>query len=175
MADGIKNLRFGDEVSAINRTSKVLDRLGVKSQVVLVHQGDSPLANNPPNGCGVTSGPGFTIAKNVSASVDAVFLAHSHQQYNCVVDDPEGNPRPVIQGLSFGRLLSVVDLQIDPRSKDVIRSRTVAENEIVTRTVTPDAPRPGHRGRSHDQGRAAGQPADRHHHRRPAARCRTVG
>ncbi len=139
VADGIKNLRFGDEVSAINRTSKVLDRLGVKSQVVLVHQGDSPLANNPPNACGVTSGPGFTIAKNVSASVDAVFLAHSHQQYNCVVDDPKGNPRPVIQGLSFGRLLSVVDLQIDPRSKDVIRSKTVAENEIVTRTVTPDA------------------------------------
>ena len=77
----------------------------------------------------------------MSASVDAVFLAHSHQQYNCVVDDPKGNPRPVIQGLSFGRLLSVVDLQIDPRSKDVIRSKTVAENEIVTRTVTPDARR----------------------------------
>ena len=139
VADGIKDLKFGDEVSAINRTSKVLDRLGVKSQVVLVHQGDSPLATNGPNDCGVSSGPGYTIAKNVSASVDAVFLAHSHQQYNCVVDDPKGNPRPVIQGLSFGRLLSVVDLQIDPRSKDVIRSETVAHNEIVTRTVTPDA------------------------------------
>ena len=138
VADGIKDLRFGDEVSAINRTAKVLDRLGVKSQVVLVHQGDSPLAGNPPNGCGVTSGPGFTIAKNVSASVDAVFLAHSHQQYNCVVNDPAGKPRPVIQGLSFGRLLSVVDLQIDRRTKDVIRSKTIAENEVVTRTVTPD-------------------------------------
>ena len=138
VADGIKDLKFGDEVSAINRTSKVLDRLGVKSQVVLVHQGDSPPATNGPNDCGVSSGPGYTIAKNVSASVDAVFLAHSHQQYNCVVDDPKGNPRPVIQGLSFGRLLSVVDLQIDPRSKDVIRSETVAHNEIATRTVTPD-------------------------------------
>ena len=138
VADGIKKLRFGDEVSAINRTSRVLDRLGVKSQVVLVHQGDSPAAGTGPNACGVTGGPGLTIAKNVSASVDAVFLAHSHQQYNCVVDDPKGNPRPVIQGLSFGRLLSVVDLQIDPRTRDVLRDKTVAHNEIATRTVTPD-------------------------------------
>jgi len=106
--------------------------------VVLVHQGDSPAAVNGPNDCNVSSGPGYTIAKSVSASVDAVFLAHSHQQYNCVVDDPRGNPRPVIQGLSFGRLLSVVDLQIDPRKRDVIRDKTVAHNEIATRTVTPD-------------------------------------
>ena len=138
VADGIKKLTFGDEVSAINRTSRALDRLGVESQVVLVHQGDSPAAGTGPNACGVTSGPGLTIAKKVSASVDAVFLAHSHQQYNCVVDDPKGNPRPVIQGLSFGRLLSVVDLQIDPRTRDVLRDKTVAHNEIATRTVTPD-------------------------------------
>lgn len=138
VADGIKRLRFGDEVSAINRTSKLLDRLGVKSQVVLVHQGDTPTANSGPNGCNVSSGPGYDIAKGVSANVDAIFEAHSHQQYNCVVDDPKGNPRPVIQGASFGRLLSVVDLQIDPRSRDVIRSKTVAHNEIVTRDVTPD-------------------------------------
>ena len=139
VADGIKDLRFGDEVSAINKTSRLLNRLGVKSQVVVVHQGDSPTANDGPNGCNVSAGPGSTIAQNVSANVDAVFLAHSHQQYNCVVDDPEGHPRPVIQGLSFGRLLSVVDLQIDRRTRDVLRSKTVAQNEIVTRTVTPDA------------------------------------
>lgn len=138
IADGIKKLRFGDEVSAINRTSKLLERRGVKSQVVLVHQGDTPTANTGPNGCNVASGPGHDIAKEVSANVDAVFLAHSHQQYNCSVKDPKGNPRPVIQGLSFGRLLSVVDLQINPRTRDVIRDKTVARNEVVTRTVTPD-------------------------------------
>ena len=66
------------------------------------------------------------------------FTGHSHQQYNCTVSDPAGNPRTLIQGASFGRLLSVVDLKIDKRSRDVVRDKTLAHNEIVTRTVTPD-------------------------------------
>lgn len=138
VADGIKNLRFGDEVSAINRTSRLLQRLGVKTQVVTIHQGSTPVANTGPNGCNINGGPGLELAKNVSANVDVIFQAHSHQQYNCQIADPAGNLRPVIQGASFGRLLSVVDLKINPRSHDVIRSKTVARNEIVTRTVTPD-------------------------------------
>jgi len=68
-----------------------------------------------------------------------VFTGHSHQQYNCTVTDPAGNPRPLIQGASFGRLLSVVDLKVDKRSRDVVRSETVAHNEIVTRDVEPNA------------------------------------
>lgn len=138
VADGIKKLRFGDEVSAINRTSRLLQRMGVRTQIVTVHQGSTPAANTGPNGCNINGGPGLELAENVSPDVDAIFQAHSHQQYNCLIDDPAGNPRPVIQGSSFGRLVSVVDLQIDPRTRDAIRSKTVARNEIVTRTVTPD-------------------------------------
>jgi 5'-nucleotidase len=86
----------------------------------------------------VTPGPATEIAENVSPSVDVIFTGHSHQQYNCVLDDPAGNPRTVIQGASFGRLLSVVDLRISLKTRDVVRSATVAHNEIVTRDVTPD-------------------------------------
>lgn len=133
----IEGLRFGDEVQAINRTSRLLDRLGIRSQVVLLHQGDS--ATGGPNDCTLAAGgPGSAIARGTSASVDAIFQAHSHQGYNCSIPDPAGNPRPVIQGLSFGRLLSVVDLTIDRGTRDVVRASTVARNEIVTRTVTPD-------------------------------------
>src|SRR5205085_1209873 len=82
--------------------------------------------------------PGSYIAANVSPKIDAVFSGHSHQHYNCVVKDPAGNPRPFIEGLAFGRELSVVDLKIDRRTRDVIRSETKADNKIVTRTVTPD-------------------------------------
>jgi len=133
----IEGLKFGDEVEAINRTSKWLDTMGIKSQVVLLHQGDNSGAGGPDD-CNVTPGPASTIAENVSPSVDAIFTGHSHQQYNCLIGDPAGNPRIVVQGASFGRLLSVVDLKIDLRTRDVVRSESKAHNEIVTRDVTPD-------------------------------------
>ena len=136
-AGAIRGLRFGDEVEAINRTSSRLDRLGIKAQVVLLHQGDNTTGGGPDD-CAINPGPASQIARGVSASVDAIFTGHSHQQYNCQIADPAGNPRPVIQGLSFGRLLSVVDLKIDKRTRDVVRGATVSQNEVVTRDVTAD-------------------------------------
>jgi 5'-nucleotidase len=135
--EAIKGLKFGDEVEAINRTANLLDFLGVKSQVVLLHQGDNTETTGP-NDCKVLPGPATAIAKAVTPKVDAIFTGHSHQQYNCVVNDPAGQPRTVIQGASFGRLLSVMDLKINLKTRDVVRSATQAHNEIVTRTVTPD-------------------------------------
>ncbi|NKE58843.1 bifunctional metallophosphatase/5'-nucleotidase [Lentzea sp. PSKA42] len=138
--NGIKELQFGDEVKAANKYANFLDAIGVKSIVLLVHQGDQVTSpGGGPNACNVApQNPGSYIATNVSAKIDAVFSGHSHQHYNCVVKDPAGNPRPFIEGLAFGRELSVVDLKIDRRTRDVIRGETKADNKIVTRTVTPD-------------------------------------
>lgn len=138
--NGIKELQFGDEVKAANKYANFLDAIGVKSIVLLVHQGDQVTSpGGGPNACNVApENPGSYIAANVSAKIDAVFSGHSHQHYNCVVKDPAGNPRPFIEGLAFGRELSVVDLKIDRRTRDVIRGETKADNKIVTRTVTPD-------------------------------------
>lgn len=136
--EAIRGLKFGDEVEAIDRTAKLLDVLGVKAQVVLLHQGDNSETAGPDE-CKVRPGAATAIAQKVTSKVDAIFTGHSHQQYNCVVADPAGNPRTVIQGASFGRLLSVVDLKIDRKTRDVVRGETKAHNEIVTRDVTPDA------------------------------------
>jgi 5'-nucleotidase len=135
--EAIEGLKFGDEVKAINQTSRLLDVLGVKTQVVLMHQGDNTEGGGPDD-CRTVPGAATAIAKAASPSVDVFFTGHSHQQYNCVVNDPAGNPRPLIQASSFGRLLSVVDIKVDKRTRDVVRSATVAHNEIVTRDVTPD-------------------------------------
>ncbi|MEU7480066.1 5'-nucleotidase C-terminal domain-containing protein [Lentzea sp. NPDC042327] len=138
--NGIKELKFDDEVKAANRYANLLDAIGVKSIVLLVHQGDQVTASTGgPNACNVAANnPGSYIAANVSPKIDAVFSGHSHQHYNCVVKDPAGNPRPFIEGLAFGRELSVVDLKIDRRTRDVVRGETKADNKIVTRTVAPD-------------------------------------
>ncbi|MEV0081623.1 bifunctional metallophosphatase/5'-nucleotidase [Saccharopolyspora sp. NPDC050642] len=135
--EAIKGLKFGDEVEAIDRTADLLDSVGVKAQVMLLHQGDNTEGGGPDD-CRVTPGPATEIAANASPKVDLIFTGHSHQQYNCVVDDPAGNPRTVLQGGSYGRLLSVADLTIDRRTMDVVRPSTKAHNEIVTRDVPPD-------------------------------------
>ena len=135
--EAVEGLEFGDEVEAINKSSRFLDLLGIKTQVVLVHQGDNTEGGGPDD-CRTVPGPATAIAQAASPSVDVVFTGHSHQQYNCTVTDPAGKPRTLIQGSSFGRLLSVVDLKIDKRTRDVVRASTKAHNEIVTRTVTPD-------------------------------------
>lgn len=138
----IAGLKFGDEAAAINRTSDLLSHVGIKVQIVVMHQGDN-IGSGPghgPNDCAAdVTGPASEIAAKVAPAVDAIFTGHSHQGYNCMRPDPAGNPRPVTQGSSFGRLLTVADLSIDPRTQDVIRSATRVENRIVVRTVAPDA------------------------------------
>ena len=137
--DGIKGLSFGDEAAAINRSSTLLQRLGVKAQVVVIHQGDSTVGANGPNDCNLAANGALSaINAGVSANVDAIISGHTHTQYNCQLPDPKGQLRTVIQSLSFGRLLSVLDLKINTRSGEVQRGLSTARNEIVTRTVTPD-------------------------------------
>ncbi|SDS74900.1 5'-nucleotidase [Friedmanniella luteola] len=136
----VAGLRFTDEVAAINRTSKLLQSMGVKAQVVLMHQGDETSGTGSPNSCDLGEEQlARQIASRSTARVDAFFAGHTHQAENCTVTDPAGHPRPLIQGLSFGRLISVVDLAVSTRTQDVVRSRTRATNVVVTRDVRPDA------------------------------------
>lgn len=136
--DGIRGLAVGDEVAAVDAASRGLTAQGVRAQVLLLHQGDETTGDGGPDACAIEpGGPASRIAAAVSADVDAVFSAHTHQQYLCSATDPAGNPRPFVQGLSFGRLLSVVDLALTGEG-DVDRGATTARNEVVTRDVTPD-------------------------------------
>jgi len=136
----VAGLEFTDEVAAINRTSKLLQKMGVKAQVVLMHQGDETTGTGSPNSCDLGEEQlAYRIASEASAQVDAFFAGHTHQAENCTVTDPAGNPRPLVQGLSFGRLVSVVDLAVNTRTQDVVRARTMASNVVVTRSVRPDA------------------------------------
>ena len=137
-AAGVAGLRFEDEVKATDRAVRRLKARGVRAIVLLLHQGDNTETGARPNDCRTLPGPARAIAETVDAEVDAVFTAHSHQQYNCVVQDPRGRSRPVIQGASYGRLISEIDLTLDRRTHDVVRSRTQALNHVVTRDVPKD-------------------------------------
>ncbi|MEU5714524.1 metallophosphoesterase [Streptomyces sp. NPDC020403] len=133
-------LRFGNEVEAADRYADLLDRMGIKTIVLLLHQGDVNTTPNGPDTCDVAAGgAGRAIAEGVTSKIDVIFSAHTHAQYVCWLNDPAGHRRPFVQGRSYGRELSVVDLRIDPATREVIRGRTQAFNRIVTRDVPPDA------------------------------------
>ncbi|MFD7321817.1 bifunctional metallophosphatase/5'-nucleotidase [Streptomyces sp. NPDC059875] len=140
-AEGIKGLKFGDEVETINKYTKILERKGVKSIVALLHEGGAPASgsynydcDSPGPGDGI-SGPIVDIAKNVSPQVDALVTGHTHQAYACTIADPAGKPRTVTSAASFGKLYTDTTLTYDRRSKDIVRTAVASANHVVTRDV----------------------------------------
>ncbi|MCX4526608.1 bifunctional metallophosphatase/5'-nucleotidase [Streptomyces sp. NBC_01551] len=147
-ADGVKGLKFGDEVETINKYAAELNKQGVKSIVALIHEGGLP-ANGaynydcdvPGAGAGV-SGAIVDIAKNVDPKVDALVTGHTHQAYACNIPDPAGNPRMVTSAASYGRLFTDTTLKYDRKTKDIVRTAASAPkpvNKIVSRDL-PKAP-----------------------------------
>jgi 5'-nucleotidase len=129
---GVAGLDFRDEADAMNELVPELKRRGVETIVALIHQGGAQQGQNPSyNTCNDLQGPIVDIVNRTSDEIDVFFSAHTHQGYNCEIDG-----RTVISGLSFGRLISDVDLTINRRTGETTDVR--ATNRVVTRDVTPD-------------------------------------
>lgn len=145
-ADGVKGLKFGDEVETINKYAAELDKQGVKSIVALIHEGGLPASgaynydcNVPGAGAGI-SGAIVDIAKNVSPKVDALVTGHTHQAYSCNIPDPAGNPRTVTSAASYGRLFTDTTLTYDRATKDIVRT-PVQSPKPVNKVVSRDLPK----------------------------------
>ncbi|TDC90320.1 bifunctional metallophosphatase/5'-nucleotidase [Actinomadura sp. 7K507] len=137
-AEGIKGLEFQDEVEAANRAARELKRRNVRAMVLLVHEGDEVNSGQRPDECGVVPGAGSRIAKDADPEIDVVLSGHTHQQYVCSVDDPEGEPRLFSSGSSYGRVITEVNLKVNRRTGDVVRPSLRGDNHVVTRDVPPD-------------------------------------
>ena len=115
---GVAGLKFTDEVEAINRNVAELKKQGVKSIVVLAHNpGTSGPNGENPNGQLVD------IANRVDDEVDIIFGGHNHAYMNATIDN-----KLVVQSYSYGTAFSDVDIEIDPKTKDIVSKRA----EIVT-------------------------------------------
>ncbi|SFN87137.1 5'-nucleotidase [Geodermatophilus obscurus] len=133
-AAGIADVQFLDEIQTINRYVAELQRQGVETIVVSLHEGGS--AGTDVNGCTNPTGPAFDITRGISDAVDVVMTGHSHSGYVCEGAN-EVDGKLVTQALSNGRLITDIDLSIDRRSGDVVAA--AAENVVVTRDVAPAA------------------------------------
>ncbi|MFJ4884032.1 bifunctional metallophosphatase/5'-nucleotidase [Streptomyces sp. NPDC088731] len=127
-ANGVKGLKFHDEIETINKYAKELDRQGVKSIVALIHEGGMPASTSYNYDCDSSgtgdgiSGPITDIAKGITPKVDALVTGHTHQAYVCTIPDPAGNPRMVTSASSFGKLYTDTTLTYDRRTKDIVRT-----------------------------------------------------
>jgi 5'-nucleotidase len=119
---GVSTLEFRDEAETVNALVPELKAKGVEAIVVLIHEGGFPTGDY--NECPGISGPIVDIVKKFDKAVDVVISGHTHQAYVCQIDG-----RLVTSGDKYGTLVTAIDLQLDPKTRDVISAK--ADNTIV--------------------------------------------
>jgi 5'-nucleotidase len=138
-ANGIQDVNFLDEATTINAAAHELTLQGVRTIVVLIHEGGAQSVSLSPttiNTCTNMSGAIVDIVHNLVPTVDLVISGHTHNAYNCLLPNSQEALIPVSSASSFGRLVTDIDLKISSKS-GTPRSISI-NNEIVTRD-TADA------------------------------------
>ncbi|HEY8455837.1 MAG TPA: 5'-nucleotidase C-terminal domain-containing protein [Actinopolymorphaceae bacterium] len=125
---------FLDPVVAINREVRKLRARGVQVIVALVHEGG---LGAPPS-CLEPAGPMVDIATRTDAEVDLILGGHWHTTHTCVLRDPAGRPRPVLEASPYGAQLQLADLVVSRRGGDVLREHSVGALSDIPATLPPD-------------------------------------
>lgn len=134
LPSGIEGLDFRDEIEVINERAAELQADGVEAIVVLIHEGGQPTSSQQTlNDCGDLRGPVVDIVEKSSSAVDVFITGHTHQTYICTIDD-----KLVTSAYSFGRVLTEIDLTLDPQTGDVTEKS--AQNHIIYNDVLEPDP-----------------------------------
>ena len=134
---GVAGLEFRPEVATANAlVHKLRDEQGVRSFVILLHQGgfqNAPFSHGflDPNGCDNLSGEIVNIVNAMDPMIDVVISGHTHAAYNCSIGG-----KLLTSASSFGRVVTSIDLRIDHQTKDVVSSS--ATNYVVRQNVPKD-------------------------------------
>jgi 5'-nucleotidase len=131
---GVAGLEFRDEADTVNALVPVLRAQGIEAIVVLVHEGGFQTGSlSDINGCeGNLAGSAIAdIVKRLDNAVDLVVSAHTHAAYNCRLPNAAGRNIPVTSASAFGRVLSDIDLTIDPSTHDI--TGVASTNRLVVR------------------------------------------
>jgi len=126
----VAGITFGDEVKTANALVPEIRAKGIETIVLLIHQGGE-VASPTLDGCRDFKGPIVGIVEKLDPAFDVVVSGHTHQLYNCRVAG-----KPVTSASSFGRVVTAIDLVIDPKTKDVVSAE--AHNHAVTHDLPPD-------------------------------------
>jgi 5'-nucleotidase len=128
--EGVAGLTFAPEAKTANALVPEIRARGVETMILLIHEGGE-IRNPGLDECNDFKGSIIGIVEKLDPAYDAVVSGHTHQLYNCKVAG-----RPVTSASSFGRVITTIDLDIDPKTKNVIKAE--AHNHAVTQDVPPD-------------------------------------
>lgn len=140
---GVAGLEFKDEADTVNALIPELRAQGIESIVILIHEGGFQTGTlGDINACeGNLAGSAIaSIVKKLDNAVDLVVSGHTHAAYNCMLPNASGRNISVTSSSAFGRILTDIDVTIDPTTRDITKS--VATNRLVVNdnpAVTADS------------------------------------
>jgi 5'-nucleotidase len=140
---GVAGLEFRDEAATVNALLPRLRAEGIEAIVVLVHEGGVQTGSlQDINECAgnLQGTPIARVVAQLDDAVDVVLSGHTHAAYNCRLPNAKGRLVPVTSANAFGRVLSDIDVRIDPATRDIVSVQVT--NRLVDRsdpTVAADA------------------------------------
>ena len=128
---GISHVDFFDEADSVNALVPQLQRQGIETIIVLLHEGGSVtggLTETTINQCNNPTGALPPIVERMHPAIDVVVTGHTNWAVNC-----ELFGKVVTGAAATGRLITDIDLTISRATKDVVA--VSVDNKIVTQDV----------------------------------------
>jgi 5'-nucleotidase len=137
---GITSVEFRDEVQTANLWSSLLSLIGVRAQVLLIHEGGQ---QNPPaplpdiSTCANFAGAITPIVAGLRPEFGVVVSGHTHRFYSCQLPNSSGAPSVVTSAGSNGTLVTDIDFTLDRRTGRFAAAQ--ARNVVVENSIrNPD-------------------------------------
>jgi 5'-nucleotidase len=134
---GIKNVHFDDEIATANKWGNVLKLLGVKAQVLLVHEGGQQGTASPTPGvsdCTGFAGPIVPIVAGLNPEFGLVVSGHTHRFYTCTLPNRAGTSVVTSAGTN-GQLITDTDYTLDRRTR---KFASITAKNVIVENGVPD-------------------------------------
>jgi 5'-nucleotidase len=134
---GIKNVHFADEIATANKWGNALKLLGVKAQVLLVHEGGQQGIATPAPGvsdCTGFAGPIVPIVAGLNPEFGLVVSGHTHRFYTCTLPNKAGTSVVTSAGTN-GQLVTDTDYALDRRTG---RFASISAKNVIVENGVPD-------------------------------------